>query len=101
MNSPLLNALLATLYICVIGLVLYWGPQLVGPREGPLVPIVMLSLFVLSAAIMGYFFLSESVQLYLDGQKQEAINFFLKTVALFACITALLFLTLVFIIPAR
>jgi hypothetical protein len=50
-----------------------------------------------SAAIMGYLFLSEPLYLLMENRKQEAIIFFAKTVGIFACFVAifaiLLFLT--------
>jgi hypothetical protein len=52
---------------------------------------VMLGLFVLSAAVMGFLFFYEPFQLYFTDRKQEALQFFGKTVASFACfVTALL-----------
>ena len=100
-KSPLLNALLATLYIQVVVLIIFYGGEYASEApETILIPIAMLSLFVLSAAVMGYLFLSQPVQMFLGGQKQEAINLFLRTVAIFACITLLLLATLFFLIPA-
>ncbi|MEK9176930.1 MAG: hypothetical protein AAB923_01400, partial [Patescibacteria group bacterium] len=52
--------------------------------ENMLIPMTMLSLFVLSTAVMGYLFVFEPVRLYVEGQKQEAAGFFLKTVGAFA-----------------
>jgi len=40
----------------------------------------MLSLFTLSAAVMGYLFAAEPIMMYLDGKKKEAVNFFFTTV---------------------
>jgi len=57
----------------------------------------MLSLFVLSAAIMGYLFLSEPLQLFLENKKQEAVTFFAKTVGIFACFVAV-FTILLFLV---
>ncbi len=50
-------------------------------------PILALSMFVLSAAVMGYLFLGKPIQLYFEGNKQAAVNFFLKTLSGFAVIT--------------
>ena len=99
-KNPLLNALSASVYIASVAIIMYYGPQLAGPVDSVLGPIALLSLFVLSAAVMGYLFLSQPVQMFLGGQKQEAINLFLRTVAIFACITLLLLATLFFLIPA-
>jgi hypothetical protein len=45
----------------------------------------MLSLFVLSAAVMGFLFLSEPLYLLVENKKKEAIIFFAKIVVFFAC----------------
>jgi hypothetical protein len=61
-----------------------------------IIPMTMLSLFVLSAAVMGFLFLSEPLYLLMENRKQEAIVFFAKVVGFFACFvvffTILLFL---------
>lgn len=48
-----------------------------------LIPIVMLSLFVLSAAMMGYFFVWGPLELVIEGKKQEAVKYFFITVGMF------------------
>ena len=93
-KNPFLNALVAALYIVAIASLMYYGPKTIGPINNVLVPIAMLSLFVLSAAMMGYFFVFQPIQLYLDGEKKQAVNLFIKTVIIFACITTLIFFTL-------
>jgi hypothetical protein len=84
MKKPFLYAFSAALYITIIVLIGDQTSKLL-PKETILIPMGMLSLFVLSAAVMGFLFLSEPIQLYLDKQKKEAVVFFLKTVGIFAC----------------
>jgi hypothetical protein len=96
-RNPIINAFSATLYIVMVVLIVFYGPRLVGETETILIPIAMLSLFVLSAAMMGYLFLSQPLQLYLSGKRQEAINLFLKTLGTFALVTILIFVTLFFV----
>lgn len=60
-------------------------------------PMTMLGVFVLSAAVMGFLFLSEPLRLFLENQKQEAFIFFAKTVGVFACFV-LVFAILVFLV---
>ena len=55
-----------------------------------LAPITMLSLFVLSAAIMGILFVYEPLRLFLENQKSDALSFLLKTVGTFACFVVVL-----------
>ena len=54
-----------------------------------LAPVVFLSLFTLSAAVMGYLFCYQPLQLYIDGKKKQAVNLFLHTTLIFGCFTAL------------
>ena len=97
-RKPLYNAILASGYIVLISTLLYFGPQFAGHIDSVLVPIAMLSLFVLSAATMGYLFLLQPVQLYLDGAKKEAVDLFARTVGIFAIIT-LGILGVLFLLP--
>jgi hypothetical protein len=88
-KNPYLNALFAALYIVFIVTLITYGPVLV--RQKPdtiLAPIAALSLFVLSAAFMGYVFFLQPILLYIEGQKREAVELFTKTLAIFAVITA-------------
>ena len=62
-----------------------------------LIPIAVLSLFVLSAAIMAFIFFYNPAQLFLEGQKQHALELIVKTIGAFACMT-LVFLVIAFVI---
>ena len=99
-KSPILNALLAVLYIHVVVLTIFYGGEYASETpETILIPIAMLSLFVLSAAVMGYLFVAGPVQMYLEGQKKEGINLFIQTVMIFAGITLAMLAILFFLIP--
>lgn len=91
MKSPYFHSLLAEVYIIGISLVLH---SLQNPNSPDTIfaPILALSLFVLSASIMGYLFLGKPLQLYLDGRKQEAVSFFTETVLGFAVLTLIAYL---------
>jgi hypothetical protein len=98
MKKPFLHALGATIYIVfIVSVVQIVTSLLKNQNESVIIPMTILSLFVLSAAIMGYLFLSEPLYLLMENRKQEAIIFFAKTVGIFACFVAifaiLLFLT--------
>ena len=98
MKKPFLHALAAALYIVVIVFVAQAvGSALKDQNDSIITPMTMLSLFVLSAAIMGYLFLSEPLQLFLENKKQEAVTFFAKTVGIFACFIAV-FTILLFLV---
>lgn len=100
-KNPLINAFLAALYIVVVASVMYYGQKYGGPTDSIIAPIAMLSLFVLSAAVMGFLFLSQPAQLYLNGEKGESVGLFLKTVIAFACITAVFIIILFFVSTGR
>jgi hypothetical protein len=88
MKKPFMHALAAALYIISIVLVINTASSTI-KEETIIIPMTMLGLFVLSAAVMGFLFLSESLQLLMEKQKQEAVTFFAKVVGFFACFVAL------------
>jgi hypothetical protein len=94
-TNPYLYSLYAEIYIMAIALVLF-SMQSPNTPDTIFAPILALSMFVLSAAVMGYLFLSKPFQLYLDGHKQGAITFFMKTVSGFALITLIVFIVVKF-----
>ncbi|MFA7309751.1 MAG: hypothetical protein WC050_02495 [Candidatus Paceibacterota bacterium] len=88
-KNPYLNALFAGLYIVFVVLLISYGPTFV--RDEPdtiFAPMAMLSLLVCSVAFMAYTFFFRPMQMYVDGQKHEAIELFTKTLTSFAVITA-------------
>ena len=91
-KSSFLNAISAILYITFVALLMFYGNKLFGPKDTILTPIAMLSLFTLSAAVMGYLFLYQPIIFFLDGHRKSAVNLFLKTIAVFAGITVLVFI---------
>ena len=89
-RNPYINALLAAAYIVFVVLLITYGPAYV--RDKPdtiLAPMAMLSLLVFSVALMGYLFFLQPVQMFLEGQKVEAVELFTKTLAAFAVITGI------------
>lgn len=85
-KNPYLNSIYAEAYIILL---VSLGHLFAKPNTPDKFfdPIVALSLFVLSEAVMGYLFLGEPLQLFLSGEKKQAVSFFMKTVASFAVIT--------------
>jgi len=86
-KNPLINAGAAAVYI---GVVVFFFNLLSHPNTPDtaltpiLAPLAMLSLMVLSVLMMAYCFFFTPVQMYLDGQKKEAIRLFSTSVAAFA-----------------
>ncbi len=93
MKTPLRHAVLAEVYIITIVSGIWYAPRIfdIPDQDTIMAPIGMLSLFVLSAAIMGYLFCFVPFQQYLDGNKEQAVRTFLATVGYFAICTLLVF----------
>lgn len=83
-KNPFINALAALAYIAVVATMLFYSSFFPDIEPSVLIPIAVLSLFVFSAASMGYIFLYQPLQLFLDGEKKRAVDLFLKTLGIFA-----------------
>lgn len=94
-KNPILNSLSAALYIGIVSSIMYYGQTLVDPVDTILMPITMLSLFSLSAAVMAFTFFYQPVRMYLEDQKSEAVKLGAQTIGAFAVITAI-FLVILF-----
>lgn len=91
-SHPVLNALLAALYISGVAGLLSLGELFL--KDTPdtfLIPIAMLSLFVLSAIAVPTLLFFRPVVFYLDGHRKEAIALAARTVAAFAIVTLCIF----------
>ena len=94
-KNPVLNGIVALAYIFFVSTVMNLGSKMAPKEDSFLAPLALISLFTLSAAVMGYIFCFQPLQLFLDGKKKAAVNLFLHTLLVFGGITALL-LTLLF-----
>ncbi|MBX4211097.1 hypothetical protein KW783_03975 [Candidatus Parcubacteria bacterium] len=99
LKNPYINAVLAALYIVTIVFSIQSVTSVIKDRSDNnlLIPMTMLSLFVLSAALMGLLFVYTPLKLFLENQKNEALVFFLKTVGTFACF-AVVFVVLLLLV---
>ncbi len=70
----------------LVVLFLFYVPEFFQPTFSLLIPICMLMLFVLSAAVMGILVFGQPILWYLDGKKQEAISLLMYTLGIFFCI---------------
>lgn len=96
-KNPYLNALAAAVYIVAIVLLISSFQMLGEEKDSVFIPMAMLSLVVLSAATMGYLFFFKPIQLYLDGEKREAVTLFTHTLFTFAGITTLFVLVMLIV----
>jgi hypothetical protein len=90
-NHPFVKALAAEMYIIVFALGIWFTSEQVNPNfePGPMVAVItFLSLFVFSAACMGYLFLGEPIALALGGNAKEGVKYFLQTLGYFAVLAA-------------
>ena len=94
-KNPLINALSASVYIVLIVSIMNYGSKVFDNSDPTLAPVVFISLFTLSAAVMGYLFCYQPIQLYFNQQQKQAAQLFIQTVLSFAFIT-FLFLILLF-----
>ena len=94
MKNPYLNAFAAGAYIAFIVQVMSTFTD--NNNHGPsiFVPMVMLSLFVFSAAVMGFLFVYQPLKLFLDKRQEEALSFFAKTLGTFIIWIAFFFFLL-------
>jgi len=93
MKKSLLYALGAVLYIVSIATIMYNITSSIS-EQTVLLPIVILSLFVLSVTVMIFMFFYEPIMLFLDGKKKEAVIFFAHTTTIFAIFVAILLVIL-------
>jgi hypothetical protein len=91
-KKPIYNALVAFAYIVAVVFLMNWAGNNDILETSLLMPIMVLSLFVLSAAVMAYLFLYQPIMLYLDGKKKDAVNLFTKTLLIFAILPLSIFL---------
>ena len=84
------HAVVVFLYITLVTLIMRSGEQLFAGEQNFWGPIVFLSLFVLSAAVMGALILGRPILLYLDGHKTAAVKFFGYTIAWIVAILAII-----------
>ncbi len=91
-KNPIYNALAATTYIVLVVLAINGISNIPSLESSLIMPVIFLSLFVLSAAVMGYIFCYQPLRMYLDNKKEEAVKLFLKTIGMFAGITLVIVL---------
>ncbi|MEK7510652.1 MAG: hypothetical protein AAB582_00235 [Patescibacteria group bacterium] len=82
---PLKNATAAALYIALIVSGIFLGGPLLEPlEEAILLPMMMLGVLVFSVAAMAFLFFAEPVRLLTEGKAQDGMQFFLRTLGVFA-----------------
>ena len=91
-TSALINSLSTAIYVMLIAILLYSGEQgFFEKMNSAFIPIIMLMIFVFSAAFTGFLMLGKPVMWYLDNKKKEAVFLFFYTLAFFLIIILILF----------
>jgi len=86
-----INASLTALYIIGISSFLFYVSRFFDSPNTVLIPIMMLSLFVFSAALTGSLIFGRPILWYLEGKKEEAVFLLIYTLGIFLIITLLIF----------
>ncbi len=88
-KNPIINALSASAYIILVVSVMTFVTQpLRNKPDTFFAPVTILFVLTLSVSIMAFLFFYQPLMLFIDGKKKEAVNLFVKTVGIFAVITA-------------
>jgi hypothetical protein len=90
----LVNALWTVLYIILIAILFNSTQSFHIPEPNVLIPVVMLLLFVFSAALTGSLILGRPILWYLEGCKSDAFKLFGYTLVVLLVVTTLIFLAL-------
>ena len=88
-KQGLLHAALALAYITLIGTVVSNNEHRFDSLPKIFIPIYVLSMLVVSAAVMGMLIFGKPVMLYIDGKKREAITLVISTIGSLAALTVL------------
>lgn len=89
-----INALLAFIYVTVIGLFMSNASSIFGRKDTALTPVAVLMLLVFSAALMGILVFGQPVMWYIDGKKKAALNLLGYTMAALLLLMVLTFAAL-------
>jgi len=88
-KTATINAALMALYVSAISSFLFYIPKIFDNTKPDtvLAPIMMLSLLVFSAALVGALIFGKPILWYLDGKKKEAVSLLFYTLGVFLIIT--------------
>lgn len=79
-KTALINSLGTVAYISLVAMIMTFAEKIFGQTKSIIAPISFLLLFVVSAATTGYLVLGQSILLYLDNKKEEALKLFGYTI---------------------
>ncbi len=88
------HAVLVAVYVSLVAFVMSHANTWFGQKDTAWTPVAVLMMFVLSAAVTGGLVLGRPVLMYMDGKKQEALQFFGFTVMWLFVLTIIVFVVL-------
>jgi hypothetical protein len=95
-KTALINSSATALYIILVGMFMYYGTMMkIGRDNAFLAPIAMLFLFVFSASLTGFLMIGKPAQMYVDGNKKEALSLLTYTLVFFSIITLISIILLI------
>lgn len=98
-KTATINAVLTALYVSAIS-TFFFNIEKIFDNSKPdtvLAPIMMLSLLVFSASLVGALIFGRPILWYLDGKKKEAVSLFFYTLGIFFAITIVVLCAVYFI----
>ena len=94
-KNPIINAFSASAYIILVVTVMTFVTQPLRNKPDTIfAPITVLFVLTLSVAVMAFLFFYQPLLLFIEGKKKEAVNLFVKTIGIFAVITAVVLILL-------
>lgn len=94
-KNPIINAISASAYIIFVATIINFVSHTHKNKPDTFfAPVAFLSLLTLSATVMVYVFFYQPLQFFIAGKKKEAVNLFVRTVAVFGVITGVVWVLL-------
>jgi hypothetical protein len=93
-----LHALATAAYVSLVASFLFYAPRFIVAKtsdDNVLMPIAMLMLLVVSAAITGSLVFGRPVLWYLDGKKKDAVSLLFSTLGALFVITTIAFIVMI------
>lgn len=95
-KNPIVNALSASGYIIlVVSVINFISLTQSDKSDTAFAPVLFLSLFTLSVAVMACVFFYQPLQLIIEGKKKEALKLLIQTVGVFAGFTVVVLILLI------
>jgi hypothetical protein len=94
-KNPIINGLVANEYVFLVVLLMNFGSKKFDQANSLLAPVAVISLFTLSAAVMGYLFGYQPIMLYIEGKKTMAVKYFVRMMLTFGVVTMVIMAILI------